>query len=527
MSEPLLAGAAPEPVLATRELVKRFPGVTALGGVSFELLPGEIHALCGENGAGKSTLIKLLSGIHVHGSYEGTLLAAGREVRFASTRDAEAAGIAVIYQELALVPEMTVAENLFLGRAPTRHGVIDWDAVYERAARVLKAAKIELDPSAEVRDLGVAERQLVEIAKALSKDPKVLILDEPTAALSDDEVRRLLDVVRDLKARGIAAIYISHKFEEVFAIADRITVLRDGKSIVTLRTAETTPDAVIAQMVGRPIDQLFPRRAATRGAVILSASKLSVAPRAGAPARLRDVSFEVRAGEVLGIGGLMGAGRSELLLHLFGAWGVRLSGRVELLGAELLARRPDRALGAGMALVSEDRKRYGLFLDSEIGFNLSLSSLNRLRRSGLVDRDRELLRAQASFSSLRIKAPGLDTVVRTLSGGNQQKVVLGKALMTEPKVLLLDEPTRGIDVGAKLEVYELINRLCEEGKAIVLVSSELPELLGMSDRIVMLAEGRVGGTFSRAEATPERLLAAALGRAPSASTPSHSEALSS
>ncbi|HTA92899.1 MAG TPA: sugar ABC transporter ATP-binding protein [Polyangiaceae bacterium] len=504
--------AAHAPVLATRELVKRFPGVTALGGVSFDLLPGEVHALCGENGAGKSTLIKLLSGIHVHGSYEGTLLAAGREVKFSSTRDAEAAGIAVIYQELALVPEMTVAENLCLGHAPVRRGLIDWDAVYTQAARVLKMAKIELDPTAEVKNLGVAERQLVEIAKALSKDPKVLILDEPTAALSDDEVQRLLDVVRDLKARGIAAIYISHKFEEVFAIADRITVLRDGKSVVTLATQDTSPETVIRHMVGRPITELFPRRPNATGEVLLSVSDLTVAPHRGAPPRLTGLSFEVRAGEVLGIGGLMGAGRSELLLHLFGAWGARLAGRVKLAEIELKATNPHHALRAGLALVSEDRKRYGLFLESAIGFNLSLSSLSQLQKGGLLDESAEVARSQALFSSLRVKAPGLETVVRTLSGGNQQKVVIGKALMTEPKVLLLDEPTRGIDVGAKLEVYELINRLCAEGKAIVLVSSELPELLGMSDRIVMLAEGRLGGTFSRAEATQERLLSAALGR---------------
>ncbi len=509
MSAPTSADA---PVLATRELVKRFPGVTALGGVSFDLLSGEVHALCGENGAGKSTLIKLLSGIHVHGSYEGTLLAAGREVKFSSTRDAEAAGIAVIYQELALVPEMTVAENLCLGHAPVRRGLIDWDAVYTQAARVLKMAKIELDPTTPVKDLGVAERQLVEIAKALSKDPRVLILDEPTAALSDDEVQRLLDVVRDLKARGIAAIYISHKFEEVFAIADRITVLRDGKSIVTLATKDTTPEAVIRHMVGRPITELFPRRQSATGAVLLSVSGLTVAPQRGAPPRLSELSFEVRAGEVLGIGGLMGAGRSELLLHLFGAWGSRLSGHVKLAEIELDATDPHRALKAGLALVSEDRKRYGLFLESAVGFNLSLSSLSHLQRGGLLDESAEVARSQALFSSLRVKAPGLQTVVRTLSGGNQQKVVIGKALMTEPKVLLLDEPTRGIDVGAKLEVYELINRLCAEGKAIVLVSSELPELLGMSDRILMLAEGRLGGTFSRAEATQERLLSAALAR---------------
>jgi len=501
-------------VLATRDLVKRFPGVTALGGVSFELEPGEVHSLCGENGAGKSTLIKLLSGIHAHGSYEGTLLASGNEVEFHSTRDAEAAGIAVVYQELALVPEMTVAENLCLGHLPTRRGLIDWSEVYAHAERVLKAAKIELDPTVEVRRLGVAERQLVEIAKALGKAPRVLILDEPTAALSDDEVQRLLDVVRELKGRGIAAIYISHKLDEVFAISDRITVLRDGKSIVTLRAADTNPSEVIAHMVGRPITDLLPRRVSTPGEVLMEVKGLSVRPRTSAPERLQDISFQVRRGEVLGIGGLMGAGRSELLLHLFGAWGERAAGQVTFQGSAFDVKSPHEALARGLALVSEDRKRYGLFLHSPIGFNLSLSSLPKLRRRGRIDQGEEVARSRALFDSLRVKAPGLETMVGTLSGGNQQKVVIGKALMTEPKVLFLDEPTRGIDVGAKLEVYEVINRLCEEGKAIVLVSSELPELLGMSDRILMLSEGRVGGTFQRGQATQEGLLAAALGRLP-------------
>ncbi|HEY3665947.1 MAG TPA: sugar ABC transporter ATP-binding protein [Polyangiaceae bacterium] len=504
----------PPPVLATRQLVKRFPGVTALGGVSFELRPGEVHALCGENGAGKSTLIGVLSGIHPHGSYEGALLAKGHELQLASIRDAEVAGIAVIHQELALVGEMTVAENLFLGRAPQRRGLIDWDTLYSQAASVLRSANVALDPTTVVRELGVAERQLVEIAKALSKAPEVLILDEPTAALSNDEVQRLLDVVRELKARGIAAIYISHKLEEVFAVADRITVLRDGKSVVTVPTSSTTPEAVIKDMVGRPIAELFPKRVSTRGDVLLSVSDLSVAPRRGAPSRLQQLSFEVRAGEVLGIGGLMGAGRSELLLHLFGAFGVRLAGRVALLGRDFSTPSPARALARGLALVSEDRKRYGLFLDAPIGFNLSMSSWPRLAAHGLIDQSAEITRSQQLFSWLRVKAPSLETPVRSLSGGNQQKVVLGKALMTEPKVLLLDEPTRGIDVGAKLEVYELVNRLCSEGKAVILVSSELPELLGMSDRIMMLAGGRSGGTFLSADATQERLLSAALGRAP-------------
>ncbi len=498
--------------LATRAIVKRFAGVVALNGVTFSLARGEVHALCGENGAGKSTLIKLLGGIHPHGSYEGEILVGGRPAQFATPRDAEQAGIAVIHQELALFPEMSVAENLLLGELPRRFGVIAWDEVYARARDILRACRIQLDPATPVGELGVGQRQLVEIARAVAKKPNVLVFDEPTAALSSHEIAALLDLVRELRERGVSCVYISHKLDEVFAISDRITVLRDGQTVATLKTAETTPAEIIRHMVGRKIEDLYPRRASQPGPCLLRLSGVEVAPRRGAPAFLRDIHLEVRAGEVLGIGGLMGAGRSELLMSLFGVWGETLSGSVEVDGVPLREANPARALQAGLALVTEDRKRYGLVLDEAIGFNLSLSSLQRLRRGAFLDEPAEVARSQALAKALRIKAPALDTAVATLSGGNQQKVVLGKALMTEPKVLLLDEPTRGIDVGAKLEVYELINSLTSQGKAIVLVSSELGELLGMSDRIVMLCAGRIGGEFGRAEATQERLLAAAMGR---------------
>ncbi|HEY2408791.1 MAG TPA: sugar ABC transporter ATP-binding protein [Polyangiaceae bacterium] len=498
------------PILRARDIVKRFGGVTALGGVSFELFAGEVHALCGENGAGKSTLIKLLSGIHPHGSYEGSIAVRGEPVAFSSSRDAEAAGIAVIHQELALVPDMTVAENLCLGAAPRRLGLIDWDGVYARAKQVLAAARIELDPTRLVRELGVAEQQLLEIAKAVGKEPAVLILDEPTAALSDREVERLLELVTELSARGMACVYISHKLEEVFRLAHRITVLRDGKSVYSSERSATTPGEIVRHMVGRPIEDLFPKRASRTGAPLLSVRDLTVSAPSAGRMRLNQLSFEVRGGEVLGIGGLMGAGRSELLLHLIGAWGKREAGSVLVDGAPLPEGAPDAALHAGIALVSEDRKRYGLFLDSTIGFNLTLSSLYKQKRP-VIDPAEDAARAKSVFSSLAVKAPNLDSKVSSLSGGNQQKVVLGRVLLAEPKVLLLDEPTRGIDVGAKLDVYEIVNRLAGEGKAIVLVSSELPELLGMSDRIVMLCEGRITGEFSRGEANQEKLLSAAMG----------------
>jgi D-xylose transport system ATP-binding protein len=499
-------------VLVARDICKRFGGLTALDGVSFDLRAGEVHALCGENGAGKSTLIKLLAGVHPHGSYDGEIRIDGALAAFRSTRDAERAGIAIIHQELALFAGMSVGENLFLGALPRRFGRIDWDRVYAGAGTILEDCGIVLDPAARVGDLGVGQQQLVEIARAIARKPRVLVLDEPTAALAQHEIQTLLQLVRRLRSQGVACVFISHKLDEVFAIADRITVLRDGTVQGTFEAATSTADAVIHRMVGRRIEDYYPRRQATPGRVLFAVRGLEVAPREGAPAQLLDIDFDVRAGEVLGIGGLMGAGRTELLMHLIGSWGVRKAGSLELDGQPFMARGPRDALQRGLALVTEDRKRYGLVPAQGVGFNLSLSSLRALRRGVFVNRDREVACTSATVKDLRIKVQTLEQTVSTLSGGNQQKVVLGKVLLTGPQVLLLDEPTRGIDVGARLEVYELINRLTAAGQAIVLVSSELGELLGMSDRIVMLCEGRVGGVFARHEATQEKLLAAAMGR---------------
>ena len=524
------------PILQARHLTKRFPGVTALRDVAFDLQPGEVHAVCGENGAGKSTLIKLLAGIHPHGSYEGELRVGGRVAAFRSVREAEAAGIAVITQEFALVEELSVAENLFLGRPPRRGLRVDWPELHRRAASLLKGFGLDLPPQTPVHALGIGQKQLVEIARAVDKQSRVLVLDEPTAALPASEVGVLLDHLRRLRAGGTSCIYISHKLDEVMAIADRITVLRDGATVATRDRAATTIPEIIRHMVGREISDLYPRRrdAAPAGSdlpphprpehpparletggrePLLEVRGLAVARTRGGPAFLQDLSFAVHPGEVLGFGGLMGAGRTELLLHLFGAWGHRLRGEVVLRGAPSPAPTPRRSIERGLVLASEDRRRHGLVLGQSVGFNLSLSSLGQFTRApGRLDRPAEHRRNQALFDSLRIKAPGQQTPVGGLSGGNQQKVVLGKALMTEPAVVLLDEPTRGIDVGAKLEVYALVNRLTAEGRAVILVSSELPELMGMSDRIIMIAAGRIGGEFERGDFSQEALLAAAMGR---------------
>ena len=497
-----------EKALEVRGLTKTFPGVTALDGVSFDLAAGEVHALCGENGAGKSTLIKVLSGIHPHGSYEGEILVEGRPAAFASIADAENAGIAVIYQELALIGGMTVAENVFLGVEPRRGALIDWHKMYADTRRLLDEYDLALDPTARVADLGIGQQQLVEIVKALAKDSTILLLDEPTAALTEAEVERLLGIVARLRERGITCVYISHKLDEVFAIADRITVLRDGEGVCTLAIATTGKDEVIRHMVGREIVDFYPRRAGATGAARLEVEELFVA--AEGVEVLQDISLELRAGEVLGLGGLMGAGRSELLMHILGAYGTRTAGQVRVGGRALEGHSPADAIAEGLVLVSEDRKRYGLLLDKSIGFNLSLASLGQFSGRMLIDAHREIDRNQLFFDSLGIRANGQEAVVGSLSGGNQQKVVLGKALMTEPQVIMLDEPTRGIDVGAKVEVYELVNRLTAEGKAVLLVSSELPELMGMSDRMVILSNGRIGGAFDRDDATQERILAAAM-----------------
>ncbi len=500
------------PLLEMREITKSFPGVRALDGVTFDLLAGEIHALVGENGAGKSTLMKVLGGVYPHGAYGGEIRIDGAPQQFANVRQAEAAGIAVVYQELSLVKDLSVGENIFLGREPRRFGVVRWDELYGRAQKLLEDLHLQIDPRTPVRQLGIGQQQLVEIAKALSQNARILVLDEPTAALTETEVETLINILDKLRARGVGMVYISHKLDEVFRLSDRITVLRDGRTVGTEATRELTQARVIAQMVGREVGDIFPRTEHEPGEVVFEARGITVEdPNVRGKLLVERASFKVRRGEVLGIAGLMGAGRSELLTAIFGAHTGRMSGEVFVEGRRVQIKSPADAIRCGLGFVTEDRKRYGLVLDQTIVDNTTLVSLRQIAGRFVTNPDAERAASERAARDLRIKAPDVLTVAGTLSGGNQQKVVLAKWLLTKPRVLFLDEPTRGIDVGAKQEIYAHINRLAREGLAIVLVSSELPEVLGLSDRLIVIHEGRITGEFTRAEATPEAVMACATG----------------
>jgi ABC-type sugar transport system ATPase subunit len=501
-----------KPILEMRSIVKEFPGVRALDGVTFDLYEGEFHSLVGENGAGKSTLMKVLSGVYPFGSYEGDIVIDGEVRQFKTIRDSENAGVAIIFQELSLVKELTVAENIFLGREPNRFGLINWSELYHKATKLLKDLHLPIDPRTPVGNLGIGQQQLVEIAKALSQDAKILVLDEPTAALTESEVETLFTILRKLKERGVGMIYISHKLDEVFAMSDRITVLRDGRTVGTESALALTKDKVIALMVGREVGDIFPQTSHEFGETAMEVKNLTAYDLDNPNKKLVDnISFRVRKGEVLGISGLMGAGRSELLMAIFGAWQGKSSGEIYVEGKRVSIDSPSDAIRNGVGFVTEDRKRFGLLLEQTILDNMTLAGLKRISGAFLTHRSRETIAAKKAMQSLKVKANSPATVAGTLSGGNQQKVVLGKWLLTNPKVLFLDEPTRGIDVGAKQEIYSEINKLAKEGLAIVMVSSELPEVLGLSDRVMVLHEGRLTGEFTKTEATPEKVMAAATG----------------
>lgn len=500
-------------MLEMKNISKAFPGVKALDQVSFKVKKGEIHALCGENGAGKSTLMKVLSGLYPYGTYSGDILIKGEKKRFDNIRDAEKAGIAIIYQELALVQKMTVGENIFLGVEPKKNGLIDWNRLYYETFRWLRQVGLNVDPTAVVEQLGVGQQQLVEIAKALSKKAEILILDEPTAALTDEEVERLLAILDNLRKDGVSCIYISHKLNEVFRIADTITVLRDGQSVSTTPVSDIDEDTVISLMVGRELTEQFPSVRHTVQEDVLIVDDLTVYdPENPTKEVVKGVSFTARKGEILGIAGLMGAGRTELAMALFGAYPGKWTGSLTLDGRKITVQHPYDAIRHGMALVSEDRKRFGLVLDMDVKANITLASLERVSRRHVLNEQEIVKYSQSYVDDLRIKTPSLETKLSQLSGGNQQKVVLGKWLMTQPKVLILDEPTRGIDVGAKYEIYNLMHRLVDDGVTVVMISSELPEILGMSDRILVMHEGRIVQEFTKDDASQEKVMMAATGR---------------
>ncbi|MBE7559407.1 sugar ABC transporter ATP-binding protein [bacterium] len=499
-------------VLEMRSITKYFPGVRALHQVNLSARKGEILALVGENGAGKTTLMKILSGVHPVGTYEGEILVHGRPVAFENTKEATRTGIAIIHQELNLISHLSVGENIFLGWEPARWGIIDWERLHGDARRLLQNLGMDLDPRRLVVDLSVGQQQMVEIAKALALKSEILILDEPTAALTVQETEHLFKILRELRARGVTCIYISHKLEEVAALADRVTVLRDGQTVGTLPIAQATREKIVSMMVGRTIEEFFPNQVFPRGAPVLEVEDLSVEdPERPGKLRLSDITFTAHAGEVVGLAGLMGSGRSELALSIFGAFPGPRTGRVLVDGPTVDPQKPRQAIQAGIALVTEDRKGTGLVLPLSVMKNLTLASLAHCSTAGVISSATEAASARAHIQSLGIKTSGMDVLVNTLSGGNQQKVVVGKWLATNPRVLILDEPTRGVDVGAKVEIYNIINRLVSEGVAVVMISSELPEVLGMSDRILVMHEGRLVKEFSRDEATQENVMHAATG----------------
>ena len=502
------------PILEMKSITKEFPGVKALDNVTFSVRRGEIHCLVGENGAGKSTLMKVLSGVHPYGTYSGDIFIEGELQKFNGIRDSERAGIAIIYQELALIPELSVYENIFLGNEITNGVVIDSNESISQAVDILKKVGLDVNPLTKIKNLGVGKQQLIEIAKALKKKVKILILDEPTAALNETDSDNLLRLIRGLKEQGVTSILISHKLREVLEIADTITVLRDGKTVTTLdvQKDKVNEPILIKHMVGRSIDNVFPKREKVKvGKELLRLENWSAYSYALGRDILKNVNISVHAGEIVGIAGLMGSGRTELAKSIFGNPDhYRLSGKVFINGQEQKFRNPNDAIKSSMAYVTEDRKGNGLILIEDVKQNISLANLKEITVGGVINENEEILVANKYCSELNIKTPTVQQKVRNLSGGNQQKVSLGKWLFVKPGIMILDEPTRGIDVGAKYEIYTIMNSLVEQGMSIIMISSELPEILGMSDRIYVMSAGKIKGEMPVEDASQESIIALAV-----------------
>lgn len=496
-------------VLKMNNVTKRFPGVLALDDVNLELHEGEILGLCGENGAGKSTLMKILSG-NLRGDYEGSILVNGKEVKMTSVEEAELLGIEMVYQEVNMMFDASVAENLFVGNLPGKY-VVDYRTLYENTQELLAFAQIDINPKEKVRKLNNGQLQMLSILRAWSKNPKILVLDEPTGALTNNEVDILMGLLRELKKKGVSCIYISHKMEEVFDITDRVVVLRDGKTVSEHLTKDVTEKMLIEEMVGRKIENLYPKKAVQIGEEVFRADSITVAhPTLKGKNIVENVSFSVRRGEILGIGGLVGSGRSETLAAIFGISDGCVSKRIFVDGKQITINKPMDAINAGIGFVTEERKQNGFVGYMTIRENISMANLKFMPGRFVIDRKNEKKCTQTVFDRLRIKANSMETRLNTLSGGNQQKVVVGKWLLKQPRILFIDEPTRGIDVGAKAEIYKILSELAEKGIAIVMISSDMQELISMSDRCIVLSNGRITGEFSGAELTQKNIMTAAI-----------------
>lgn len=496
-------------ILEMANITKEFPGVKALDDVTFKVDEGQILFLVGENGAGKSTLMKVLSGVWPYGSYSGQVIINGEVQQYKTIKDSEKAGLAIIYQELALIPELSVYENIYLGHEiKNPNGTINWNETIVQAKKQLERVGLDVDPSTKVKDLGTGKQQLIEIAKALSKNVRILILDEPTSSLNEDDSENLLNLILELKKQGVTCIMISHKLREVLAIADKVTVLRDGKTVASLDKSELTEEVIIKHMVGRELKNIYPKREHIAiGDVTFEVKDWKVYDYNVSRQLLKGINLKVRKGEILGLAGLMGAGRTEFALSVFGnPRNYKVEGKAYKDGKEINYAKPKDAIADGFAYVSEDRKGDGLILDQDIKQNITLSSLRELAKGFIIDKNREIVESEQFRKDLHIKTPSIDVKVSTLSGGNQQKVSLAKWMMTKPDILILDEPTRGIDVGAKYEIYTLMNQLVEQGMSIIMISSELPEVLGMSDRICVVSGGVIAGEMSGEEATQENIM---------------------
>ncbi|TWD92488.1 multiple monosaccharide ABC transporter ATP-binding protein [Neobacillus bataviensis] len=497
-------------ILEMKGITKEFPGVKALDNVNLKIKKGEIHALCGENGAGKSTLMKVLSGVYPFGSYSGDIFYNGKECQFKNIKHSEDLGIVIIHQELALIPYLSIAENIFLGNEQEKNGVINWNSTIMKTRELLQTVGLYESPNTLITNIGVGKQQLVEIAKALSKKVELLILDEPTASLNEDDSENLLNLLLEFKKQGMTAIIISHKLNEISKVADSITILRDGKTIETLdmKKDEITEDRIIKGMVGRDLTHRYPERKPRIGDTILEVRNWNVYHPQHQDRKIIDnANLHIRKGEIVGIAGLMGAGRTELAMSIFGkSYGKKISGQLLMKGKEVTLNDVSQAINQGLAYVSEDRKGNGLILMEDIKKNITLASLDKLVNKFVIDENKEMMTAENYRKKLRIKTPSIFQKAGNLSGGNQQKIVLSKWIMSQPDVLILDEPTRGIDVGAKFEIYSIIDELAREGKGILMISSELPEILGMCDRVYVMCEGRITGELSRKDANQERLM---------------------